>query len=175
MNTFRKYAIKKMIVQSTDAENSVKMEIESFQRFIHSHILKCLAHKYIIDNKQRQIVYLLFPLIKKGNLREQLNAILQNRSKPIEFGYMLQCMKHISEALNVLHTYSPSYVHNDIKPENILISDEGQPLLTDFGSVRLADIHIGSRNEVSITVTFNSISYYCLFVLHITHTIIITI
>ena len=35
----------------------------------------------------------------------------------------------------------------DIKPENILIADDGKPLLTDFGSTRLANISVDSRAQ----------------------------
>jgi serine/threonine protein kinase len=33
-------------------------------------------------------------------------------------------------------------------PQNILIAEDGTPLLTDFGSVRLANISIHSRSQV---------------------------
>lgn len=36
--------------------------------------------------------------------------------------------------------------------QNVLIGDDGTPLLTDFGSVRLADIAINTRNDVRDTL-----------------------
>eukprot|EP01035_Chromulina_nebulosa_P020003 gene20003-25976_t len=63
---------------------------------------------------------------------------------------MLIDYKQILEAVNLLHSYQPSYIHQDIKPENILIDSDGTPLLTDFGSVRLAEIHITSRKQALI-------------------------
>ena len=53
----------------------------------------------------------------------------------------------ICSAFNVLHASNPSYVHQDIKPENILIDDDGTPLLTDFGSVRLANVTVNTRAD----------------------------
>lgn len=40
--------------------------------------------------------------------------------------------------------------------QNILISDDGTPLLTDFGSVRVAEIFIDSRNKVSSSHSLDS-------------------
>lgn len=42
-------------------------------------------------------------------------------------------MMEIGDGLHYLHRQEPSILHQDIKPDNILIGDDGRYLLTDFG------------------------------------------
>jgi len=140
------YAVKKMIVQSREYEKIVQTEIESFMMFQHPNILK------LIDSSQQnvngaRITYLLFPYIKNGSLRDILNGISAGYISRQPISVILKNFCSICQSINILHTYRPSYVHQDIKPENILIDGDGRPLLTDFGSVRLADVNITNRNE----------------------------
>lgn len=50
-----------------------------------------------------------------------------------------------------MHSFDPSYAHNDVKPGNVLITHrKGQPPLAvvmDFGSARPAKLKIRSRSE----------------------------
>ena len=118
VSNFKKYAIKKMLIQSIESEQNIKNEIDAFNRFKHTNILPCLAHRYIVDRKiDLKLVYLVFPFVSKGNLRQRLDAILSHRCKPFEIISLLQSFKGIAEALLVLHEFSPPYVHNDLKPE----------------------------------------------------------
>ncbi|EPQ57110.1 kinase-like protein [Gloeophyllum trabeum ATCC 11539] len=46
----------------------------------------------------------------------------------------ISLLSQIADALRYLHChYTPPLVHKDIKPDNILINDKGEPCLTDFG------------------------------------------
>eukprot|EP01041_Mallomonas_annulata_P001931 gene1931-3746_t len=141
-----KYAIKKVFIQSSTFERSVRAEIDAFKRFRHANILE-MVDVVEHDNMGRgTVVYMLFPLAKSGNLRELLNNNLNGTSKRPNLKSILSDYRDICCALNLLHTFTPSYIHQDIKPENILISN-GKPLLTDFGSVRQASIYIETRAE----------------------------
>ncbi|KAG8811278.1 hypothetical protein FRC17_002544 [Serendipita sp. 399] len=42
------------------------------------------------------------------------------------------------------------YAHRDIKPGNIMLSDEGNPILMDFGSTIVARVHIATRGEALV-------------------------
>lgn len=43
----------------------------------------------------------------------------------------------VAEGLNHLHSRTPSIAHGDVKIDNILINDQGDAVLTDFGLSRL--------------------------------------
>lgn len=42
------------------------------------------------------------------------------------------------------------YAHRDIKPGNIMLTDEGEPILMDFGSTVLARIQIDTRQQALV-------------------------
>jgi serine/threonine kinase 16 len=132
----------------------VKTEIDAFCRFKHPNILSLID--YNINNKEGgiRIAYLLFPLMRSGSLRSITNLRIENvnsgtwhKLKKINLYDTLVDFAAICSAFNVLHANSPSFVHQDIKPENILIDYDGTPFLADFGSVRMANVTINTRAD----------------------------
>lgn len=84
------------------------------------------------------------------SLRQRLDKILSGAIKHPDLREILKNFQCICEALNCLHKSDPSYVHNDVKPDNILIGDDGRVYLTDFGSAAPADRVIETRADVSV-------------------------
>jgi serine/threonine protein kinase len=103
-------------MQSDEIERSVKNEIDALKKFKHENIIKMIDYKFATDGG-RSVAYLLFPYTTGGSLRDVLNNMLKNPSQPWKLMNILSDFCDICRAINVLHTYSPAYVHRDIKPE----------------------------------------------------------
>ena len=69
-----------------------------------------------------------------GDLRQ---AVLEDRIRD------LTILRDVAEALDFAHRQG--VVHRDVKPANILLTDEGEAKLTDFDLVRAADTTGGTR------------------------------
>jgi serine/threonine protein kinase len=125
----QKYAVKKMFLQSKDLESCAMTEVESLQRFQHPNILKLISYVKRDEGRAggggggggqgggQQVMYMLFPLIENGSLRNVLNRRERQVSMKPKLREVLTDFTAVCEALNVLHSFQPSYVHQDIKPE----------------------------------------------------------
>ena len=73
--------------------------------------------------------------------RQPLSRILALHNKKLPLGPALHLAQAIAEALQYAHTHS--VVHLDIKPANILVTDDGRCKIADFGIAQL--------NQASLT------------------------
>lgn len=148
VETKQNYAIKKVIIQSSTIANDVKSEVNSLHRFVHPNIIELLDCVYVTESNNASVAYMLFPFAENGTLRSVLTAQLEGLAPKQYIDRVLMDFLHILDALRCLHEYAgDSYVHFDLKPENVLIFGDGKPVLTDFGSVRIAKTYIDSRQK----------------------------
>ncbi|MCJ7433372.1 MAG: serine/threonine protein kinase, partial [Anaerolineales bacterium] len=75
--------------------------------------------------------YLVMPYLPSGTLKEKMG-------KPIPWQEAIQLLLPIAEALDYAH--SQNMIHRDVKPSNILLTQRGQPMLTDFGIAKILDL-----------------------------------
>lgn len=75
--------------------------------------------------------YLVMEFVRGRSLRDWMN---QDQIPPPQ---VFAVMHGVLQALDYAHRHS--IVHRDMKPENVLLSDEGQVKVADFGIARLTD------------------------------------
>jgi len=75
--------------------------------------------------------YLVMPYLPGGTLKQKLG-------RQIPWQEAVQLLLPIAEALDYAH--SQNMIHRDVKPSNILLTQRGQPMLTDFGIAKILDV-----------------------------------
>jgi serine/threonine-protein kinase len=75
--------------------------------------------------------YLVMPYLPGGTLKQKLG-------KPISWQEAVRLLLPIARALDFAHRQN--MIHRDVKPSNILITADGEPMLTDFGIAKILDL-----------------------------------
>jgi len=89
--------------------------------------------------------YIVLEFVRGKSLREWLNR------GAIPMPQVFAMMHGVLQALDYAHRHS--IVHRDMKPENVLISDEGAVKVADFGIARLTDDSAAPGNTATKTGT----------------------
>ena len=109
--------------------------VERFRR--EARAVAQLAHPNIVTvidrGEQEGRQFIVFEYIDGENLKE-----LSNRG-PLEVTDALQLVLQVGRALAFAH--ERGLVHRDVKPQNVLLNDDGQAKVTDFGIARSLDVH----------------------------------
>ncbi|KAJ9554508.1 hypothetical protein OSB04_018553 [Centaurea solstitialis] len=108
-------------------------EVQAIGRVKHPNVVKLRAYYWAPDEK-----LLISDFISNGNLASALRG---QASAILSWSARLRITKGTARGLAYLHECSPrKFVHGDIKPSNILLDNEYQPYISDFGLNRLITI-----------------------------------
>lgn len=69
--------------------------------------------------------FLVMPYCSNGSVSSYIGKLNEKQ--------IWQFIKDVSAGLDYLHSQRPAIIHQDIKPDNILIDDNGRFLISDFG------------------------------------------
>ncbi len=119
------------LLASLSAERFLR-EIRLAGRLRHPHIVP------VVDaGEAGGVLYAVLPFIRGRSLRDRLE---RDRQLPIAEAVRIACQ--VAEALTFAHDHG--VVHRDVKPENILLSDD-LALVADFGIARAIDDSVAER------------------------------
>lgn len=111
-------------------------EVQAIGRVKHPNVVKLRAYYWAPDEK-----LLISDFISNGNLGNALRGRNGQPSPSLSWSTRLKIAKGTARGLAYLHECSPrKFVHGDIKPSNILLDNDFQPYISDFGLNRLITI-----------------------------------
>ena len=126
----RYVAVKILRAEFTSDEDFIgkfKRESQAAASLSHPNIVNI----YDVGNEDNEVYYIVMEYVKGKTLKQVIKE-----KGTIEADECINISKQIALALQ--HAHMNHIVHRDIKPHNILITDDGRVKVTDFGIARAA-------------------------------------
>jgi len=108
-------------------------EAKRMAKFTHPNIVQVIDY-----GDYEGTPYLVMPYLAGGTLKDRLKA---RAGKPMPYQEAARLLVPVSLALQYAHEQET--IHRDVKPANILLTNQGQPLLSDFGVAKILDLEDG--------------------------------
>lgn len=93
------------------------------------HSLPRVVDYFNVDN----LYYIIMEYVEGEDLSKKMEKAAGSL---IDINEILYLLNKILDILIYLHSQSPPVIHRDIKPQNIMITSQGEVLLVDFGLAR---------------------------------------
>ncbi len=108
-----------------------EQEAVSLARLTHPNIIPIIDYDRFEDTP-----YLVMPFIPGGTLKDTI-AQMVAEGKIFTPAQAARLLGPVANALEFAHRHG--ILHRDVKPANILITESGEPMLSDFGIARILD------------------------------------
>jgi serine/threonine protein kinase len=100
-------------------------EAKLLARFEHPSLVKVYQFW-----EERGTAYMVMPFYTAPTFKKWV----KQRTQPVDEGWLVTFLDGVIDALDVLHR--ENCLHRDVAPDNILVLNDSQPLLLDFGAAR---------------------------------------
>ena len=139
----REVAIKELVPSAAADPTALKRFLQEAQ------VMARTSHPNLVQVHDLEQIgaanYIVLEFVRGKSLRDWLNH------GDIPLPQVFAVMHGVLQALDYAHRHS--IVHRDMKPENVLLSDEGQVKVADFGIARLTDDSVSPGNTATKTGT----------------------
>ncbi|XP_073401594.1 serine/threonine-protein kinase 16 isoform X1 [Dendrobates tinctorius] len=143
----RFYALKRILCHDREDRKEAMHEVEMHRLFSHPNILRLEAF-CMMEKGPKWEAWLLLPFVRRGTLWNEVEA-LRDKNAFLSEEKILYILHGICLGLKAVH--DQGYAHRDLKPTNVLLTDDDRPLLMDLGSMNHARIEVnGSRQAMAV-------------------------
>ncbi len=143
----------KIIRRTAFLEDHYEAMLRRFEREARS--LASLDHPHIVKvfdyGEQEGSPYLVMQYLAGGSLKD----LVRSAQGPLDWGKAIRLCIPIARALAYAHRRG--IVHRDVKPANILLSVQGEPMLSDFGIAKI--LHTGEDSLTASGVSIGTPEY----------------
>ncbi|XP_031396404.1 LRR receptor-like serine/threonine-protein kinase RPK2 isoform X2 [Punica granatum] len=124
------FAIKRLAIGRFQGAQQFHAEVKTLGRFRHPNLVTLIGY-----HASETEMFLIYNYLPGGNLEK----FIQERSmRAVDWRILHKIALDIARALAYLHDQCvPRVLHRDVKPSNILLDDEYNAYLSDFGLARL--------------------------------------
>uniref|UniRef100_A0A7N0R8A5 non-specific serine/threonine protein kinase n=1 Tax=Kalanchoe fedtschenkoi TaxID=63787 RepID=A0A7N0R8A5_KALFE len=127
-----KVAVKNLLNNRGQAEREFKVEVDAIGRVRHKNLVRLLG--YCVEGAYRMLVY---EYVNNGNLDQWLHGDVGEVS-PLTWEIRLNIILGTARGLSYLHEgLEPKVIHRDIKSSNILLDQQWNAKVSDFGLAKL--------------------------------------
>eukprot|EP00698_Gefionella_okellyi_P017914 TRINITY_DN5316_c0_g1_i1.p1 TRINITY_DN5316_c0_g1~~TRINITY_DN5316_c0_g1_i1.p1 ORF type:complete len:372 (-),score=78.76 TRINITY_DN5316_c0_g1_i1:186-1301(-) len=128
-------------------QDKLKREIAIMKKLDHPNIVNLLQ---VIDDATNQMLYLVMELVDGGvamvSTTEQVEPLSEDLAR-----------KYIRDAIRGIHyIHTQGIIHNDIKPENMLVTNGGLVKISDFGVSHIFDGDDDTIQRTEGTIAFHA-------------------
>ncbi|EPS70226.1 hypothetical protein M569_04534, partial [Genlisea aurea] len=142
-------AVKRILNNLGQAEKEFRVEVEAIGQVRHKNLVRLLG--YCMEGTDRLLVY---EYVNNGNLEQWLHGSFSPGN--LTWEGRMKILLGTAKGLAYLHEgIEPKIVHRDIKSSNILIDDDFNPKISDFGLAKL----LGGGKSHIITRVMGTFGY----------------
>ena len=145
-------ALKVFTSNSEIDEDGLEMLKREFSLMIDADHQNLLRPMFFGVSSDKKLPYLILPYCKGGNINKMMGRMTEREAWKL--------IRDTASALAYLHAMNPPIIHQDIKPANILIGNDGYYKLSDFGvSIQVRSALNNKNPQDSTYISAGTISY----------------
>ncbi|XP_052210680.1 G-type lectin S-receptor-like serine/threonine-protein kinase RKS1 isoform X6 [Diospyros lotus] len=132
LSTGKEIAVKRLAINSKQGLDEFKNEVILITKLQHRNVVRLLG--CCINGEERMLIY---EYMANGSLDSFIFGLANTRSKSLGWRRRLDIIVGIAQGLLYLHRDSRlRVIHRDLKVSNILLDDDLNPKISDFGIAR---------------------------------------
>ncbi|XP_028771743.1 proline-rich receptor-like protein kinase PERK1 [Neltuma alba] len=153
-------AIKKLKPDATQGKPEFLTEVETISRAHHRHIVSLVGYYIGPDEAHKEVMMLVYEYIPNNSLDSHLHGA---GTETIDWQTRMKIAIGSAKGLTYLHEgCNPKIIHRDIKSANILLLDDFQPKIADFGLAKPLSDTVTHQSLQQVAGTVGYLAPECL-------------